>query len=314
MLRRLLTFSFLISLLPSCTCQQKTKIKIGINPWPGYELLWLAHEKDLYKAHGLEEEMVEYASLVDAQSAMGRGHIDILCSTAIEVILLNDSTTASEPPAKIILVPDFSNGADVIISRNGMSGNELKGKKIGIEQGSLGEFILKRFLDKNNMTAGDVTAIGMDQSKIESSMLTGSIDAAITYPPISLYLQKQNNMKTIFTSADIPGEVIDTISASSSILKADPALPAKIRAVWASALKFYRDNPKEAIEIMARHERISPQEMTDSMTGLTLISDAEQSLYFGSEGKLLKIMDSIQSALKDGGTIKQPKDLKALLP
>jgi NitT/TauT family transport system substrate-binding protein len=298
----------------SCTCQQKTKVRIGINPWPGYELLWLAHEKGLYKAHGIEEEMIEYASLVDAQTAMSRGHLDILCSTVIEVLLLAATSRSETPPAKVILVPDFSNGADVIISRNGMKGMDLRGKKIALEQGSLGEFMLKRFLDKNNMTKADITPVGMDQSKVEPSMISGAVDAAITYPPISINLAKHPDMKIIFTSADIPGEVIDSISASQKILAADPALPKKIRAVWVSALQYYKDHPEESIAIMARHERTTPEEFKEALTGMTLVSADDQNQYFGADGKLVTILESVQTSLINGGTITKPVEVKSLIP
>jgi len=271
-----------------CSCSKtdtSPKVKLAINPWPGYEFLYLASEKNFFMEEGLNVELLEAPSLADVQRMYAQGHANAIATTMIEVV-----TSAGElkKPTSLVLIPDYSNGGDVILSNaNIKSVKDLKGKKVGAEIGSLGIFILAKALNKYGLSLSDIEVINTEQLNALNAMSLGEIEAIVTYPPYSIELLNKTDSKQIFSSAQIPKDVVDTISMDTQILKQDPRWLTKFHNVWQRSLDFARTNKQEAYQIMAQREGISIEEFTDALTGLSIIPASEQ----------LKILNSKQ--LKD---------------
>lgn len=166
--------------LVGCSNPNQNLVRIAINPWPGYEFLHLAQAKGFFKQAGLNIELVEMASLADVQRVYIQGRADGLASTIIEAVHAAGNT---QEPLAIVHIPDYSNGADIILAHNSIkSVKDLKGKKIGAEIGSLGMYILSLALDKNGLKLSDVEILNVEQLAGEQAMLNREIDAFVSYP------------------------------------------------------------------------------------------------------------------------------------
>ena len=75
-----------LSLGVGCSPEKPTTLRVGINPWPGYEFLYLAQEKGFYRDAGLDVRLVEFSSLADTRRAYERGQINAIGTTVIEVL------------------------------------------------------------------------------------------------------------------------------------------------------------------------------------------------------------------------------------
>jgi NitT/TauT family transport system substrate-binding protein len=278
MTKHLLASFLIVLLLSGCEAEPPPSVEIGINPWPGYEFLYLAEKKGFFEEIGLNVKLLQLDSLADVQRAYINGYTDGLASTVIEAV---QAQSLGGKPLKIVLIPDFSNGGDAILSRREFKTvADLKGKKIGAEVSSLGIFLLQRALLKAGLTLKDVTVINVEQLNAEQSLLNKRIDAVVSYPPTSVDILKHEAFHTIFTSAEIPGEIIDTISVSEEALAANPELASKLRIAWQMALDYFKESPEDASRIMAQREGISPQEFNDALTGLKILSSADQKALF----------------------------------
>ena len=88
MLRSL--FIAVILLLSACRETPNPPLRIAINPWPGYEFLYLAERLKLFEAEGVEVRILQFSSLNDSRRAfeLGKadgfsqdyGHVDMLVS------------------------------------------------------------------------------------------------------------------------------------------------------------------------------------------------------------------------------------------
>jgi len=66
----------------ACTdVEQAEPLRIGFNPWPGYEFIYLAKVKGFYEANDIDVKLVELNALGDVRRAFERGQIDIMAST-----------------------------------------------------------------------------------------------------------------------------------------------------------------------------------------------------------------------------------------
>ncbi|QSX40930.1 ABC transporter substrate-binding protein [Shewanella cyperi] len=281
--------------LAACGGQPATKVVIAINPWPGYELLYLAQQQGYFAEEGLRLELVQVASLSDAQRAYLAGGVDGFTGTLIEAVQV---AMLGGKPLKIALLADYSAGADLIVApEHFTSMTQLKGRTLGCEVSSLGIYFLARALMANGMTLDDVKVINVEQGDGNRQLAAGTIDAMVTYPPYSIALLKHEGMQQLFSTREIPGEVLDIVSVSESLLRREPDFPAKLQNVWQKVLEYHMRHPEEANALMARREGISAAEFNASLNGLALLTREAQQQLLADRERLSGMLDSVCDTL-----------------
>jgi len=287
----------LFLLIASCAEEPSQKtIRLGINPWPGYEFLYLAAQKDFFKKEGLDIELVELAALADIKRAFEHGRIDAMASTIIEAV---EVSLNSDQKIDIVLIPDFSNGGDVIIANKPLTSiAELKGKKIGVELGLLGSFILSQALAKNDLSLDDVTMLNVEQLNAKNQLSLENVAAMVTYPPFATEILRQDSVNQIFSTADIPGDVIDVVVVRENALLNPTQWQQKLFSAWQRALDFAKSNPDEAYKIMAEREGISVEEFQAALTGVSVIEKDQQLKNLHSEQLINNIIKVCQTLNK----------------
>ena len=287
----------LFLLLASCAKEpdQKT-IRLGINPWPGYEFLYLADQKNFFKEEGLDIELVELAALANIKRAFEQGRIDAMASTIIEAV---EVSLHSEQKIDVVLIPDFSNGGDVILANKPLiSIADLKGKKIGVELGLLGSFILSQALAKNGLSLDDVTMVNVEQLDAKNQLLSENVAAVVTYPPFATEILRQDSVNQIFSTADIPGDVIDVVVVRKNTLINPARWQQNLFTAWQRALDFTKSNPDEAYKIMATREGISVAEFQAALTGVSIVEKDQQLKTLHSEQLINNIIKVCQTLNK----------------
>ena len=271
-------------MLANCTKAPPPPIKIAINPWPGYEFLFLAQTQGFFEEVGLNLTLVPFGTLSDAQRAYVSGRANGLASTMIEAV---QSQVLGENPLKIVLIPDYSNGGDVVIGMSPLNSvQDLKGKRVGAEVSSLGIYMLHRTLASVGLTLGDVELINIEQSAADQAFEEDRIDAYVTYPPYSLEMLKREGMRTLFTSASIPFDIVDTIAISRETLAKNPDLVPKLHQAWGKAIRFTNENSREAIAIMAQRQGISSEDFAAVLGDIHVLDPTEQRQTFTQPDKL----------------------------
>jgi NitT/TauT family transport system substrate-binding protein len=248
-------------------------IRLAVSPWPGYEYLYLAHEKGFFAQEGIQLEILELYSLADALRTFTQGRADGMASTISEVV---QAASMTDDEIHIVLVTDYSDGADVIIAQQRYPDiPALKGKRVGAEPGSLGIMLLSLALAENNMDINDIEYVALGQAEIPNALLTDKIDAGVTYAPFSNGLQNGPSTHTIFDSGAVPGEIVDVVSFSGKLGLSDSWLGSFQRA-WQRALDYAQHHPDEADKFMAERERQTVAAFLESRQGLKIVSGLEQ--------------------------------------
>lgn len=294
-----------VSVFTGCLSEPTPTIQIGMNAWPGYEFVYLASEKGFYAEEGVNVRVVEFSSLADARRAYERGKIDAFATTVIEVLQARDDSARTP---QIVQVVDASEGADVILAQSGIPDVAgLRGKRVGVELASLGVYFLARALEKNGLSLSDVEPVSMDQISMESAFRNGELDAIVTYPPVSVNILRDGVANKVFSSADIPGEVIDVIAVEAHIVEERPEDVERILRAYHRAIEYAQDHRDEAYSIMAAREGITPEEFDQALTeGIRLFSASDQNEYLRPDGKLSRVIDKCDQVLRETRQIVGP--------
>jgi NitT/TauT family transport system substrate-binding protein len=288
----------LMTALLGCSQKSAEPLRIGINPWPGYEFLYLAQEKGFFADENLPVRIVEFNSLADGLHAYERGQLDGWGCTMIELLIAR-----SESPRKpqVVYIADYSDGADVILAKQEIADlTALKGKRVGLEQGSLGVFMLARALESVGMTLNDVITVSMDQMSGEAEMAQGTLDALVTYPPFSVRLTATDKFKAVFDSSQIKGEIVDVIAIHDEVIATRSDDVKKLTRAFRRAQAYALEHPDEAYGLMARREGISAEEFKVAITeGIHLPTYEEQRPMLARDSALVKALIRAEKVLVD---------------
>ena len=269
----------------------KDIIKIGIDQYPGFEHLFIAKKEGFFKEVGLEIELIELSSLAEVRRAFERGKIDGMASTLVELL---EAYKYSKRIAQVVLVIDFSNGADVILASPEIkSMRDLMGKSIGVESGSLSVYLTYRAIQLNKMKPSDVMMIPMSHHEMLHALENGEIDAITSYPPTSITIKKLLEVNNIFDSSKISEEIIDVLAIDNNILKKFPDIQTKLHQAWDKTYKFVQANPNIAHKTLVERLPISIEEFKTSMYNIDLVPAEKQNEYLKPGGITIQALKKI---------------------
>lgn len=271
-LRNLLLRS--IAFLTLAATAAAAPLKIAYSDWPGWVAWEIAIQKGWIKQAGVDAEFLwfEYGPSMEAFTA---GKVDAVMVTN------GDSLVTGAGGAKnvVIMLTDYSNGNDMIIARPGISSvKQLKGKKIGLEVGFVEHLMLLNALAKNGLTEADVEIVNTPTAQTPQVLASGQVDAVAAWQPnAGQALKAVAGAKAIYTSADEPGLIYDTIAVTPQSLAQRRGDWVKLVSVWDKVLA-YLTNPAtrdDALKIMAARTGSAPAEYAAFISGTRFLSLAE---------------------------------------
>src|SRR5437899_4038931 len=167
-------------LLSACVNQPREALRIGINAWPPFELLYLAERQGFFKEANVDVDLCDFSSYTGILRAYHQGNIDGFLATLNEIMITENF---QDIPA-VVLVADYSYGADAVLARDGIAHPaQLRGRRIAFEESALGSYMLERVLEVGGLGMGDVRAINKLPEEGAQAFRRGEVDAVITYEP-----------------------------------------------------------------------------------------------------------------------------------
>jgi NitT/TauT family transport system substrate-binding protein len=299
--RRLRTL-LLVGLLAGCAADPAPSLRIAISPWPGYELLYLAQEKGFFADGGVDVRIVEMASLGDARRAFDHGQVDGMAVTLVELLESRAVNAPRSPQA--VLVTAWSDGADVLVARPPVATlRDLRGRRVGIQPGSLGTLVLARALESVGLGLADVVPVFVDETRMPSALASGAVHAVVTYPPFSTALEGIADAVPLFDSRAMPREIVDVVALDAPLVAASPERIRRMAEAFDRAVRFTREHPDEAYAIMARREGIPPDVFRDQLRQVRLVELDEQPMLLAAGGPIDRTLRSLDGMLRRLGRV-----------
>jgi NitT/TauT family transport system substrate-binding protein len=262
-------------------------IRLGFSAWPGWFPWQVADEKGLFAKHGVNVKLTYFESYTDSLNALAGGNLDANSQT------LNDTVSSVAGGAKqtIVLTNDNSTGNDQIIVGPGINSlADLKGKKVGAEQGTVDHYLLLLALKKAGLAATDVDFQPLETGAAAAAFASGRLDAVGAFAPFTTQALARGGAKAITTSADFPGAIPDHLVMSRDFVSSRPGDVQKLIDTWFDTLAFIKANPAEAASIMAKKAGVSVADYQSYDKGTTIFS-LEDNLTAFTSGTTTKNLD-----------------------
>lgn len=244
-------------------------IRLGFSAWPGWFPWQVAEEKGIFAKHGLKVDLKYFESYTDSLNALASGNLDANSQT------LNDTVSSVAGGAKqtIVLTNDNSTGNDQIIAGPGINSiADLKGKKVGAEQGTVDHYLLLLALKKAGLSAGDIDFQPLETGAAAAAFASGRLDAVGAFAPFTTQALARSGSKALATSADFPGAIPDHLVFARDFVASRPADVQKLIDTWFDTLAYLKSNPADATAIMAKKGGVSVADYQTYDKGTTLFS------------------------------------------
>ncbi len=275
---------------PSTTTPSTPKgdaIVIGYSNWAGWWPWAIAEQEGLFAKNGANVQMKWFDGYIESMEALAAGQLDGNCQTLNDTISFAGDAVNGEVA---ILVNDNSAGNDkIIVTKDINKIEDLKGKKVAIEEGVVDDFLLTLALESKGMKRSDVEIVPLETGAAAAAFASGQTDAVGAFPPFWLTALKREGSKELISSKAFPGAIPDLLVVTQKLIDEKPDQAQALVNTWFDVLDFMAQNPEKADEILATRADVTVKELQMFKEG-TKIFTIEENLEAFSDGDSMKHM------------------------
>ncbi|WP_448601963.1 ABC transporter substrate-binding protein [Thermoleptolyngbya sp.] len=283
---------------------------VGSSPWPGFAGHYAAVAKDFFKEEGITVNDTYFQIATDVNTALLADRLDLAWTGGPDAVVM----AAQDPSLKIIMISDYSDGADGILARGVNSPADLKGKAVAWESLPLQSLLLRKYLEQGGLTEKDIQLQVIPAAEAAAAFAANQIDVAVTYEPWLTTAAKEGNGQVIFSSKGTNIIPVALVAKESVIQERKADIQAFMRAID-KGVKLVRENPAEANAIVAAKLGVSPEEVPEQLATVRMFDVAENKEIIFNPSNPLNVMDSLAFAAKTSqeiGLISGPLDASKL--
>lgn len=269
------------------TVTEEKPIVIGYSNWAGWWPWAITEQEGIFAKNNVNVEMKWFDGYIESMEALATGQLDGNSQTLNDTISFVDGAVNGEV---VVLVNDNSAGNDkIIVTKEINRIEDLKGKKVAVEEGLVDDYLLSLALESKGMTREDVEIVPLETGAAAAAFASGQTDAAGAFPPFWLTAIKREGSKELVSSADFPGAIPDLLVVSQKLIDEKPEQVQGLINSWFDTLDFMKQNPAKADEIMAERAGVTVEELQQFKQG-TKIFTIEENLEAFSPGDSMKHM------------------------
>jgi NitT/TauT family transport system substrate-binding protein len=233
----------------SCATQAET-IRVGLPTktyWPT-TIAETAVRQKLFEKEGVTAELTIYRGGAETFEAMAAGAADII---------LDPPSLVSAGRKKGVMSKLVANAAMgnfgwqlMVPAKSALDVKDLNGKKVGITSAGSGSDLLALWTIQDRKI--DFTRVPVGGGGLVPNLLSGNIDAAVVYSPLSFQIGKSGDAKTILDySTAVPPNLTAGWIVPDRLAQEKPALVQKALNALYGAVAFMRANRDITVKLIA---------------------------------------------------------------
>lgn len=287
-------------------CEPKRPLKIAAQMWPGYAFLFLASDNGIVSAKHVE--LIETDNLAHSSKLLLEGRVDGAALTLDEVLHLLEQGVS----LRVVLVLDSSAGGDVVLAKPDVKNlAQLAGKRIGVENSTLGAVMLAKLLEAAGLKPQQLQKVDIGLNHFDEFQ-RHQLDAIITYTPNTLKFEN-DGMVNVFDSRSIPNTVIDVLAVRDDAFHDHDVSIIELIAGHFQAQELWKHQPIDTVYGLAKLLRIKSSEVKDAYHGLDLPDVTyNRHLLAAPAAELKTNAESIARIMQSHATLARIPDLSQL--
>lgn len=244
--------------------------------------------------YGITIEIVQVNDYAESINQYTAGDFDACVMANMDAL---DIPAVGGVDSTAIIIGDYSDGNDAILSKNVKSVAELKGSNVNLVELSVSHYLLARALEKNGLKESDIQVTNTSDSDMVSAYTTEDVNTVVTWNPIVAEIQTQYpETYKLFDSGDIAGEILDLTVAKTDVINENPAFAKAVTGAWYEIMGIMNSKGKkteDALTIMAKAAGTDLENYKAQLKTTHMYYSAKDAVDFCRSGKLLETMKNI---------------------
>ncbi|MEM1195236.1 MAG: putative urea ABC transporter substrate-binding protein [Pseudomonadota bacterium] len=283
---------------PEQSAAEQTKFNIGWSiyagwmPWPYADQAGIVDKWE--EKYGIEINFVQVNDYVESVNQYTAGQFDGVTVANMDALTI---PAAGGKDTSAIIVGDYSNGNDGILLKGSDSVGSLKGQRINLVELSVSHYLLARALEQANLVMTDVSTVNTSDADIAGAFTSDDVTAAVAWNPQLATMKSVDGASLIFSSADIPGEIVDLLVVDTALIKANPKLGQALAGIWYETLAVMAQDTEEgraARAAMAKLAGTDTETFEGQLATTFLYSDASDAVAATSSDALIETMTRVR--------------------
>lgn len=295
--------ALMVSLLIGCP-SQPPRVVLAMNPWPGYAYFALAQDRQHYDPRRLRLDLRNFADNDRAVQAYIAGAAQVVATTAIDVVTI--CGVAPERCPVIVYVIDESRGGDQVLALKDVKDLKgLAGRPIALDRSSLSRYLLARAFESQDLPPPVPSQLRfLPATAWEASLRQGTVAAVVSYPPRSERLLRALPLATLFTSRQLPNEILDVLAVEPELLRLHPDAVLALVQGWQAVRLEERQRPAAVGHEVADYLGLDPDAAHAVLEGVRYPGPQEQyELLDPQQNNLPPLLEQIRQVLYANGVI-----------
>jgi NitT/TauT family transport system substrate-binding protein len=220
----------------------------------------IALRQGFFTANGIEAERVDLSGGAKLHQAMAADALDIALAAGPDLAFV--AKGAPEIGVAAMAGPPLFLGIIVGYDSTINTADDLKGKKIGVPNGALLQWLTKRLMQNKGWGPDDLTqiSVGGDWPSEIAPLVTHQIDAVESAAALGFQLETTKQGRLLMTTADIVHDFLQhVIFASSKVVAENPDAVRRFLKAWFETVAFMKANKAATVEIAMSVTKFSPE-------------------------------------------------------
>ncbi|GGM16677.1 ABC transporter substrate-binding protein [Nakamurella endophytica] len=296
-------------------------VRFAYQPGFAYGLYYVAQQKGWLTSVKLDP-MTLFSNGTTQIDAVVNGNFDATVQGFVPIL----TRAAAGQPVRIIDVVDNSGRTYAVVGNGDIDGLEgLKGKKVGINQGSNYDYFLSQALQQAQMTKGDLQLINFaDPAKAQAAFLAKQVDAIV---PITTnrdaILKQRPDAKVVFSATEMSGTpfaIYDLMTTTADGLSAHRSALAALSDVFHTKVYDYvtGSTQSQAVDDLYNWQtqvvkaEVAKDDIAKNIKAFDFYPKKDAADIVGG-GKLQSFLESIAQFLVAGKVLDKVPDIKSII-
>ena len=301
---------------PNAAPEQRREFNIGWSIYAGWMPWPYAQQAGIVKKwadkYGIKINVVQVNDYVESINQYTAGKFDGVTVTNMDALTI---PAAGGKDTSVIIVGDYSNGNDGILLKGADTLSAIKGRQVYLVELSVSHYLLARALESVGMKSTDVRTVNTSDADIVSAFGSPDVTAAVAWNPQLSVMKEQAGAKEVFSSAQIPGEILDLMVVDTATLKANPNLGKALAGIWYETVALMKRQDAEgaaARAAMAKLAGATPENFDSQLSTTYLYSDPKAAVTATSAPALVTKMTQVRDFSFSKGLFKGASSADAI--
>lgn len=278
--------------------EARTKFSIGWSiyagwmPWPYAEQSGIVQKwADKYD---IEIDVVQVNDYVESVNQYTAGRFDGVTVANMDALTI---PAAGGKDTTALIVGDYSNGNDGVVLKGETDLAAIEGQKVNLVELSVSHYLLARGLNSLDLPLTSVDTINTSDADIAGAFTSQDITAVVAWNPQLTSIKSIEGANLVFSSADIPGEILDLLVVDTKTLEAHPELGKALTGIWYETVSLMTkdsDAGAEARAAMAQLAGATPEQFEGQLATTYLYTNPADAVAATASPDLIETMNLVR--------------------